>query len=240
MTSKVNIGGVEVSSFDSIDSLIEQAIILDSGINPGVAIAINPEKVIAARQNSSVMQIINQATLKYPDGAGVAYVMSKKLGRKVPRIPGCELWECLMRRSAETNVPVYLVGAGEEVISLTKDKLVSLGVNIVGYQNGFFDHANPKSVIDKIANSGAKIVSVALGSPKQELFIFECQKLMPDTFFMGVGGTYDVFTNNVKRAPKIFRTLNLEWLYRLLSQPSRLFRQGRLVEYISLYCTNRL
>ncbi|MBE0365096.1 hypothetical protein PULV_a3409 [Pseudoalteromonas ulvae UL12] len=240
MTNNVNIGEIEVSSFDSIDSLIEKEIILDTGIKPGVAIAINPEKVIAARHDFSIMQILNQATLKYPDGAGVAFVMSKKLNKKVPRIPGCELWERLMYRSAETQVPVYLLGASEEVISTTKEKLISQGVNVVGYQNGFFDHSNPESVIKAISDSGAKIVSVALGSPKQELFIFECKKFMPDVFFMGVGGTYDVFTNNVKRAPKMFRLLNLEWLYRLLSQPSRLFRQGRLVEYIGLYLKGRL
>ncbi|MGQ7146924.1 WecB/TagA/CpsF family glycosyltransferase, partial [Escherichia sp. SS-MK2] len=80
--------------------------------------------------------------------------------------------------------------------------------------------------------SGAQIVTVAMGSPKQEIFMRDCRLVHPDALYMGVGGTYDVFTGHVKRAPKIWQTLGLEWLYRLLSQPSRIKRQLRLLRYL--------
>jgi len=240
MTNKVNVGGVNIVACPSINELIDTSILNSSGVIPGMAIAVNPEKIIAAKNDPNVMAILQSATVCYPDGVGVSYVMSKRTGSKVARIPGCELWERLMERSIEKNIPVYLLGATQNTVAQTHEKLSVLGVNVVGFKNGYFTKEQQRLVIDEIVSSGAKIVSVALGSPRQELFIFECMKHAPHTFFMGVGGTYDVFTGNVKRAPKLFRATNLEWLYRLSSQPSRLFRQSNLLKYIYLYLTNKV
>tara|TARA_B100001059_G_C17832369_1_gene585541 strand:- start:3580 stop:4302 length:723 start_codon:yes stop_codon:yes gene_type:complete len=240
MTNKVNIGGVNIVACPSINELIDNSILNSDGVIPGMAIAVNPEKIIAAKNDPDVMAILQNATVCYPDGVGVSYVMSKRIGSKVARIPGCELWERLMARSIEKKIPVYLLGATQDTVEQTNDKLNLQGVNVVGFKNGYFSKEQQQSVIDEIVSSGAKIVSVALGSPRQELFIFECMKQAPQTFFMGVGGTYDVFTGNVKRAPKLFRVLNLEWLYRLSSQPSRLFRQSNLLKYIYFYLTNKV
>jgi UDP-N-acetyl-D-mannosaminouronate:lipid I N-acetyl-D-mannosaminouronosyltransferase len=240
MINKVNIGGIDVAAYQSIDDLIDSSILTTQGVSPGVGVAINPEKIMAANNNANVMSILQNATLRYPDGIGVSYVMSKRLDAKVARIPGCELWERLMVRSAEQQIPVFLLGATQSTVSQTSDKLKALGVNVVGFKNGYFTKEQQQSVINEIVDSGAQIVSVALGSPRQELFIFECIKHAPNTFFMGVGGSYDVFTNNVKRAPYFFRALNLEWLFRLLSQPSRLFRQGNLLKYIYYYLIKKV
>lgn len=240
MINKVNVGGIDVAAYQSIDELISTSILTTQGIQPGVGIAINPEKIMAAKNDPHIMSILQNATLRYPDGIGVSYVMQKRLGSKVARIPGCELWERLMLRSVEQQIPVFLLGATQSTVLQTYEKLTSLGVDVVGYKDGYFTKEQEQSVIDEIIKSGAKVVSVALGSPRQELFIFECIKYAPDSFFMGVGGTYDVFTNNVKRAPLFFRTLNLEWLFRLLSQPSRLFRQGNLLKYIYYYLTKKI
>jgi len=240
MNKTVFIDNVEVSAFSSIDDAINSAIYTSAGIIPGVAIAVNPEKIIAARTNEQLQNILTKATLKYPDGVGVSYVMGKKLKKKVARIPGCELWERLMLKSVKQQIPVFLIGAKEEVIAKTKNKLLTLNVNVVGYQNGYFDKSNPEQLINDISSSGAQIVSVALGSPSQEMFIFECQKRLPNIFYMGVGGTYDVFTGNVKRAPLFFRKLRCEWLYRLLSQPTRIGRQTNLLKYIYLYLKGAL
>lgn len=240
MTNKVNIGGVDIVACPSINELIDTSILNSDGVIPGMAIAVNPEKIIAAKNDPNVMSILQNATVCYPDGVGVSYVMSKRIGSKVARIPGCELWEQLMISSVKQQVPVFLLGAKQETVLQASDKLKALGVNVVGYKNGYFTKEQQQSVIAEIVSSGAKIVSVALGSPRQELFIFECMKHAPHIFFMGVGGTYDVFTGNVKRAPKFFRRMNLEWLYRLSSQPSRLFRQSNLLKYIYLYFMGRL
>jgi UDP-N-acetyl-D-mannosaminouronate:lipid I N-acetyl-D-mannosaminouronosyltransferase len=240
MIKNVLIGGVEVSAFKSINDVIDNAILSNSGVIPGVGIAINPEKIIAARRSRALGELLAKATLKYPDGIGVSYVMNKKLKLKVARIPGCELWEQLMVKSVHDKIPVFLVGASESVLQQTKNKLIKQGVNVVGVANGYFPESEKAELIDRIKNSGAKIVSVALGSPKQEYFMFECRNAIPDNFYMGVGGTYDVFTENVKRAPVIFRQFRCEWLYRLLSQPTRMGRQANLLKYIGLYFMGKL
>jgi UDP-N-acetyl-D-mannosaminouronate:lipid I N-acetyl-D-mannosaminouronosyltransferase len=240
MNNNVFVGGVEVSAFKSIEDVIDNAILSDAGVIPGVGIAINPEKILSAMESEELFHLLAKATLKYPDGIGVSYVMNKKLKREVARVPGCELWEQLMKKSVRNNVPVFLVGASEIVIQKTKAKLVGQGVNVVGIANGYFQKSDELALIDKIHYSGAKIVSVALGSPKQEYFMFECQKVIPDAYFMGVGGTYDVFTGNVKRAPLLFRRARCEWLYRLLSQPTRIGRQANLLKYVGLYFMGKL
>jgi UDP-N-acetyl-D-mannosaminouronate:lipid I N-acetyl-D-mannosaminouronosyltransferase len=240
MNNNVFVGGVEVSAFKSIEDVIDNAILSDAGVIPGVGIAINPEKILSAMESEELFHLLAKATLKYPDGIGVSYVMNKKLKREVARVPGCELWEQLMKKSVRNNVPVFLVGASEIVIQKTKAKLVEQGVNVVGVANGYFQKSDELALIDKIHYSGAKIVSVALGSPKQEYFMFECQKVIPDAYFMGVGGTYDVFTGNVKRAPLLFRRARCEWLYRLLSQPTRIGRQANLLKYVGLYFMGKL
>ena len=240
MINNVLIGGVEVSAFKSINDVIDNAILSNAGVIPGVGIAINPEKIMSAIESKALYDLLAKATLKYPDGIGVSYVMKKKLKYDVARVPGCELWEQLMIKSVHNNVPVFLVGASENVVQQTKNKLVGQGVNIVGVANGYFQKSEESSLIEGIKSSGAKIVSVALGSPKQEYFMFECRKALPDAFYMGVGGTYDVFTGNVNRAPSFFRKVRCEWLYRLLSQPTRIGRQINLLKYIWLYFTSKL
>lgn len=240
MKKEVTIGGISISNFESIEDAITTEIITSTGVKPGVAIAINPEKIVTALAQPELKKIIDNASLRYPDGIGVAYVMGKKLGKKISRIPGCELWESIMTRSGSTQIPVYIMGGTNEVIGKTKEKLINSGVNIVGYRNGYFEPDQQSQIINEIVASGAKIVSVALGSPKQELFIYQCKALMPNTFFMGVGGTYDVYIGNVKRAPYFFRKMHAEWLFRLLSQPTRLSRQIKLFKYITLYFKGKL
>lgn len=240
MNEKIKVAGIAVSAHCSIDDMIRKDILIDNVVKPGIAVAINPEKIMLSIKDESIFNILQKATLKYPDGIGVSYVMNKKSGHHVARIPGCELWEQLMLTSVHNKIPVFLVGASKETLIKTKNKLIENGVNIVGEKDGYFTPEEESSLISEIKNSGAKIVSVALGSPKQELFIFECVKHIPDAFFMGVGGTYDVYTGSVKRAPRLFRKLKCEWLFRLLSQPTRINRQVNLIKYLILYLRGKL
>jgi len=235
---KITIGSIEVSGFSSINTMITSAIYSKGKVIPGFAIAVNPEKVVAANFSQEVHSVISSATLRYPDGVGVSYVMGKKSGFKVARVPGCELWERLMHFSVDYQTPVFLIGSSDQVLKETCLKLRKLGVNIVGTHNGYF--TNDDEVIDLVKEANAQIVSVALGSPKQELFINKCRAIHPNAFYMGVGGTYDVFTYNVKRAPAFFIKAHLEWLYRLLSQPSRILRQKSLIIYLYWFISGKL
>ena len=113
-------------------------------------------------------------------------------------------------------------------------------VNIVGSQDGYFTPEQRQALFERIRDSGAKIVTVAMGSPRQEIFMRDCRRLYPHALYMGVGGTYDVFTGHVHRAPKFWQDLGLEWFYRLLLQPSRIKRQFRLLRYLRWHYSGKL
>lgn len=234
------VAGIPINLYGSFDDALNDIVDVQSGkVIPGVAIAVNAEKVIKSIKEPEVGNLLLNATLRYADGIGVVRTLARKSRQPVARIPGCELWEHLMARAGKLQLPVFLVGAKPEVIQLTSDKLkAKYSVNIVGTQDGYF--ADEQEVIERIATLQPAIVSVAQGSPRQEKFIEKCLKYCPNTFFMGVGGTYDVFTDKVKRAPESYRRLNLEWFYRLAKQPHRAFRQTNLLRYLYLELTRRL
>ncbi|MGB9549127.1 WecB/TagA/CpsF family glycosyltransferase [Vibrio harveyi] len=197
------------------------------------AIAINPEKIISSSQDLELANIIESSELRYLDGIGACILASIRLKKRIARIPGCELWERVMERSVYEGKKVYLVGATKETVFETKQLLESkYGVNVVGYTDGYF--SDERLLIDNIRNLSPDIVSVAMGSPKQERFIAACKAKGITSFLMGVGGTYDVFTGKVRRAPRVYRNLGMEWFYRLLCQPSRVIRQAKLINFIVL------
>lgn len=203
------------------------------------AVAINPEKIIKSRESQEVFETLLSADILYLDGIGAVKVAEQKLQTKLSRIPGCELWEQLMIASSYNNKSVFLVGAEEQVVSKTKSLLEDrYNVNVVGYANGFFENEN--HLINEILDIKPDIVSVALGSPKQELFMQKCRDAGVESFMMGVGGTYNVFTGSVNRAPDIFCKFGLEWAYRLLKEPSRVFRQTSLLKFIFLAFRKKL
>lgn len=211
-------------------------------IKSGSLIALNAEKILNAETNASLNEQLKEADYLYADGISVVRGIRRKYPQaQVSRIAGADLWEALMERAGKEETPVFLVGGKPEVLSQTEDKLKSQwNVNLVGSQDGYFTPEDRDALFERIKASGAKIVTIAMGSPKQELFIRACREIYPDALYMGVGGTYDVFTGHVKRAPKAWQNLGLEWLYRLLSQPSRIKRQFKLLKFVRYYYSNKL
>ncbi|MEG9544950.1 lipopolysaccharide N-acetylmannosaminouronosyltransferase [Mannheimia sp. HC-2023] len=213
----------------------------EQSIQQGRLIAINAEKVINAEKNPQLHQVIADSEFNYADGISIVQSVKKKYpNMEIERIAGADLWEKLMQKTGELNVPVFLVGSTSENLKLVEAKLVKWNVNIVGTHHGYFNAEDEHSLITQIKQSGAKFISVAMGTPKQELFIQKVYKEYPQALYMGVGGTYDVFTGKAKRAPKIWQNLGLEWLYRLLHQPTRWQRQLNLLRYAYYYVTNQL
>lgn len=211
-------------------------------IKQGTLVAINAEKMLTLEDDAGVRALIDAAEYKYADGISVVRSLRKKFpGAQVSRVAGADLWEALMARAGQTGTPVFLVGGKPEVLAQTEQKLrTQWQVNIVGSQDGYFNAEQRQALFERIRDSGAKIVTVAMGSPRQEIFMRDCRAVYPEALYMGVGGTYDVFTGHVKRAPKIWQQLGLEWLYRLLSQPSRLKRQLRLLRYLRWHYSGKL
>lgn len=234
---KVLVGSLPIWAFRDLDEAIG-AISQDKLILPGFAVAINAEKVVAAIDNEDVLHCLLSASLLYADGISVVKTIKGK-GVDNSRIPGCELWVELMRRVSSTGQSVYLLGASEETNKATADKLKEeFGVHNLTRKNGYFE--DEQSIIDEVARLKPEIVTVALGSPRQEFLIAKLRHVHPDAFYMGIGGGYDVFVGKVKRAPKIFRRLHLEWLYRLIKQPKRVVRQKTLFKYFALHLLRRL
>lgn len=237
-TKEGEVSGLGVKLYTSIDCAVKDIIENYKG-KASSAVAINPEKIILSRENPDIERVLKNNEIRYADGIGVVKFLSFKTKMKVSRIPGCELWEQLMKEAGMKNIPVYLVGGKNETLSQTVKKLnFKYSTPIVGHQDGYF--TDEKLLIDDILKSNARIVTVALGSPKQEIFINKCRDAGINAFFMGVGGTYDVFTGNVKRAPNVFCKLGLEWFYRLISQPTRIYRQRNLLKFLWLACLGKL
>lgn len=236
---KVEIRGVELLTAKN-QSVLVDFLMTQNRVETGMLVAINAEKMILAEEDPELAKLLAEADYKYADGISIVKSILRKYphSRPLTRIAGADLWEGLMQRAGKLGVPVFLLGATPEVLAQTAEKLAQWQVNIVGSQDGYF--ADEQAVIAKIQQSGAKFVSVALGSPKQERFMQKARTVYPDCLYMGVGGTYDVFVGKVKRAPKCWQDVGLEWLYRLLQQPTRWRRQVRLLKYAWYYATKRL
>lgn len=211
-------------------------------LKQGTLVAINAEKMLTREDDAEVKMLINAAEFKYADGISVVRSVNKKYpNANVSRVAGADLWEALMARAGAEGTPVFLIGGKPDVLAETTEKLrQQWNVNLVGTQDGYFTAQERQALFERIRDSGAKIVTVAMGSPKQEILMRDCRQVYPDALYMGVGGTYDVFTGHVKRAPKVWQNLGLEWLYRLLSQPSRIKRQLRLLRYLRWHYSNNL
>ncbi|WP_437887996.1 lipopolysaccharide N-acetylmannosaminouronosyltransferase [Phytobacter sp. V91] len=214
----------------------------DGVIKEGTLVAINAEKMLTIEDAAQVRTLITDAEFKYADGISVVRSVRKKYPHAdVERVAGADLWEALMEKAGREGTPVFLLGGKPDVLAQTKEKLNrQWQVNIVDSQDGYFRAEDRQALFERIRASGAKIVTVAMGSPRQEILMRDCRAVHPHALYMGVGGTYDVFTGHVKRAPAIWQRMGLEWLYRLLSQPSRITRQLRLLRYLSWHYRGQL
>lgn len=239
-TTEVMVSGIPVTPFESMSDAVDSAFDADGCVKPGFILAMNAEKVMSARANPDVKKVLEMATLRYADGVGVVLALRKK-GVRSARVPGCDLWEQIMIRAGRYGSRVFLIGASPNVLGKVSQELrTSHNVNIVGEQDGFFDSSQEAEILKNIIESKPDIVTVAMGSPRQEKFIAKCREVHPSAFYMGVGGTYDVFAGEVVRAPTWAQRLNIEWLYRLFQNPKRIKRQIVLIPFLLLLLAGRL
>lgn len=217
--------GIDVSAL-SYEGIIEDLGNRIEGGKQSTIIAVNPEKVMAAQRDPQVKELINASTYQIADGVGILLAAKLKGGQITSRVTGVDMMSALLRFASEDGLPVYFFGAKEEVVAKAIANIQETfpTIKVAGYTNGY--DKDEEELVQRIQQSGAKMIFVALGSPKQELWI---QRNMPKLsnvqVFQGVGGSFDVFSGTVKRAPVAFRKLGLEWLYRLMASPSRIKRQ---------------
>ena len=221
---KVSLNGVEIFPFDS-----EQQLLHYVDTHKGILVAINAEKILHATEQTRA--IINR-NIGYCDGAGTQIALKQKGYKDACKIPGCELWLKIITRFYKEKT-FYLVGGKPQIVNETVEKLCSeyQDIRIVGYRNGYIKTDEEKRrLIDDIVEKKPDVVFVAMGSPKQELLMEEIQQ-RHRAIFQGLGGSFDVYTDHVQRAPKWWVEHNLEFAYRLIKEPKRIKRQIHLVKY---------
>ena len=195
----------------------------------------NPEVLFSGLENEELNKNFNEEySIIIPDGAGT--VLASKIVKNPvkEKIAGIEVMKEILNFCAKEGKGVYLLGATEETLIQCKDKLQELipNLNIAGSHNGYFDLNNCEDILQDIKESNAYAIFVAMGCPRQENFIQKNIDKLPCTIYMGVGGSFDVFAGNVKRAPKWMISLCLEWLYRVSKEPWRIKRLGSIPKFL--------
>jgi N-acetylglucosaminyldiphosphoundecaprenol N-acetyl-beta-D-mannosaminyltransferase len=230
---RVTVLGVPVDCVDmgralsAVDDMV-------GGEHPRTILAVNPEKVMKAQHDPVLNRALTEAGLLIPDGIGVVYAVRSLWGERIARVPGSELMPEICALAAKRGYKVFLFGASREVNEQAVANLRHRysGIQIVGHHDGYVDEGGMPQLINEINLSGAQVLFVALGSPKQELWM---ERYLPQLHHVrvcqGVGGTFDVIAGRVRRAPALFRHANLEWFYRLVTDPKRALRQVALPQF---------
>ncbi len=224
---RIDILGV---GFDNItmDQAVAEGVRLMDTEGAHYVVTPNPEIVEVCREDQEALKAVNGADLVIPDGVGIIYG-ARMLGTHLKeRLPGIELAQRLMGQMAENGKSLYLLGAKPGVAEEAGRRLTGRypGLRIAGTHDGYFQEDGP--VTEAIRASGADVVFVCLGAPKQEKWMARNGQATGARLLIGLGGCLDVFSGQVQRAPEIYQKLGLEWLHRLIKNPSRAGRMLKL------------
>jgi len=220
---QVQVNKIKIYPFKSKAELIDYVIDKHK-----ILIATNAEKIL--KDNIRLQKIINN-NIGYPDGVGAVMALKKK-GYKSAKIPGVELWHDIIERYHKTK-SFYFIGASQEVIEITVSKLKTEfpEIDIKNYRNGFLKEDDIEKIKIDLQEKKPDVVFVAMGTPKQEFLMEEFMSVYP-ALYQGLGGSFDVYSGKLKRAPKIFQKTGMEWFYRLLLQPTRIGRQLVYIKFM--------
>jgi N-acetylglucosaminyldiphosphoundecaprenol N-acetyl-beta-D-mannosaminyltransferase len=192
---------------------------------PHQHVCLNAAKVVELDRSPELAAAISACDLVSVDGQAVVWA-SKVLRQPVPeRVAGVDLFERLLAEAAAQGLRVYLLGARQEVVDAVRDRALSSypGLQVVGARSGYWD--DDAEVVADVAASGADLLFLAIPSPRKELFLGAYGEALGVPFRMGVGGSFDVYAGVTKRAPRWMQRTGLEWSYRLLQEPRRMFKR---------------
>mgnify|MGYP001214324917 CR=1 FL=1 len=194
---------------------------------PTQHVVINASKVNLMEKDPELRRIVNACPLINADGASIVWA-AKRLGVPLKeRVTGCDLFQRLVAVAAEKGYRVYLFGAKEEVVVKVKQIFEKQypGIQIVGYRNGYFTEADEPEIVKNMAESGADMMFVAFSSPKKEYWVNKYINQLNIPFVMGVGGSFDIVAGVTERAPIWWQEHGLEWLYRFIQEPRRMWKR---------------
>ncbi|CAG7649966.1 WecB/TagA/CpsF family glycosyltransferase [Paenibacillus allorhizosphaerae] len=213
-----------VETLDHLSEMLEQK---NSGSRPYHLITANPEIVMKYQTDSELRTIMDEADLITPDGSGIVLASRWQGDPIAERVTGCDLLTGLLEEGNGRGWSFYFLGADENTSRLAVDKITTQysRVRIAGRHHGFFPADEEKAIVAEISAARPDVLVVALGAPAAEKWIYRNKQQLNAKLALGVGGSLDIIAGKVKRAPLIWQHLHLEWLHRLLSQPSRWRRQ---------------
>lgn len=241
MRNTVDILGIPVDNVNMEEALL---IVKDFLNTDGVHTIYTPnsEIMMAAQRDNYLKDILIQGDMLIADGAGVV-LASKILGCKLPeRVAGFDLVKNIFQISSEIKLKFFLLGAKPGVAEEAAVNIINKFryAEISGYHHGYFSDEEQDGIINQINSSGAEILLVALGAPRQEIWIHENKNKLKVKICIGVGGTLDIFAGKAVRAPEFFREHGLEWLYRLFKEPWRFRRMLDIPRFLLLVIHHRL
>ena len=226
MTQRISMMGCLIDNLTMEETLQRVAAFIGAG-TPHQHVVVNVDKLVKASRDPALRRIINECDLVSVDGMPVLWA-ARLLGHPLKaRVTGIDLFEALMQRAAQAGWRVFLLGARDEVVAAVQRLYEHKyrGLAIAGCHHGYFTPEQERGVADQVAASGADLLFVAIGSPAKEQFLARWQAHMRVPFAMGVGGSFDVAAGLVRRAPAWMQHSGLEWFYRFLQEPRRMFRR---------------
>lgn len=228
---KETILGVDVNT-ENYDELIPKLFHNIDAKKKSLVVAINPEKLMKAKDDPELKALLNRAEFQIPDGIGVIIASKLQKGNIKSRVTGVDMMDRIVREAARTGKSIFLYGAKPGVADTAAAKLIATypDLKVAGTQDGY--EKDTSIVIETINAAQPDILFVAMGSPKQELWIEQHRDKLHPILYQGVGGSFDVLAGNIKRAPEAFQKVGAEWLYRLLLEPSRIKRQMNLPKFL--------
>ncbi len=234
MPAPVSVTGVPVVPFENYDQALECVENAIGTNRKSFWVAVNPIKIYNAWHTPELLSLLRRTDACFCDGVGVSIASRILNGRAIKRITGCDLFFKILSLASKKQWGIFLLGASPKANAAAREGLQKMypDLKIVGWQDGYFKDSN--EVVEKINRSGAELLFVAMGSPKQEYWISEHRDAIQARFCMGVGGSFDVAAGTVKRAPRIFRATGTEFLFRFAMEPrKRLSNQGVLLSFLT-------
>ena len=208
---------------------------------PHIVVTADSSGIVQARDDAEFNEILQTADIVTPDSEGVLWAAKRKKIFVPERVSGVDLFAELCQKSAEKGYRLFFLGSEPGVAEMAAERcrLTYPGVNIVGARHGYFPPDSDEIVAQEIAATKPDVLFVAMGIPRQEKFIKRTQHILRTPVAIGVGGTLDVFSGKVRRAPKLVQTLKLEWLYRLLQNPKKMAKARNLPIFVRLVLRSR-
>ena len=214
---------IDLYSSEEYQVLIKSAFIKSTQLK---IITLNPEMIVNLIDNLEFQSAINNANLIVPDGTGITWAFKILNGESADRVPGIELAERILKTADELGKSLVIFGGSIDVLEKTISKFLVAYPQLKPLKaiDGYRGTDNDKEIALELSKFHPDLVLVALGSPRQEIWINKYSQLFPHSILIGVGGSLDVWSGKVKRAPHIMRDNGLEWFYRMVSQPNRTAR----------------